>query len=76
MGIGAYTSAILTTKLGLNFWLTIPVAMIIGEIVSSKLNNAKVSAMITRFKAEEAKKKAELEKQKMAQNIQPIDNKK
>ena len=54
----------------------IPVAMIIGEIVSSKLNNAKVSAMITRFKAEEAKKKAELEKQKMAQNIQPIDNKK
>ena len=32
LGIGAYTSAILTTKLGLNFWLTIPVCCILYRV--------------------------------------------
>lgn len=54
LGIGAYTSAILTTKLGLNFWLTIPVAMIIAgvfgwilSIPTLKLKGGSYLALVT-----------------------------
>jgi branched-chain amino acid transport system permease protein len=33
-GIGAYTSAILTTQFGLSFWLNIPIAMFISGIIA------------------------------------------
>ena len=33
VGLGAYTSAILMTKLGVNFWLTIPCAIILSALV-------------------------------------------
>ncbi len=33
VGIGAYTSAILLTKLGWNFWLTIPCAMVMAGLI-------------------------------------------
>ena len=32
VGIGAYTSAVMMTKLGMNFWLTIPCAMILAAL--------------------------------------------
>ena len=32
LGIGAYTSAILMTRFGMNFWLTIPVAIILAGL--------------------------------------------
>ena len=37
VGLGAYTSAILMTKLGVNFWLTIPCAMIVAAMVGALL---------------------------------------
>ena len=54
MGIGAYTSAILMTKAGLNFWLTIPVAMVISglfgwvlSIPTLKLKGGSYLALVT-----------------------------
>lgn len=54
LGIGAYTSAILMTKAGLNFWLTIPVAMIIAglfgwllSIPTLKLKGGSYLALVT-----------------------------
>ena len=54
LGIGAYTSAILMTKAGLNFWLTIPVAMVIAgvfgwvlSIPTLKLKGGSYLALVT-----------------------------
>ncbi|RAK22110.1 amino acid/amide ABC transporter membrane protein 2 (HAAT family) [Anoxybacillus vitaminiphilus] len=35
LGVGGYTSAILTTKLGLSFWLSVPLAGVITAIVGA-----------------------------------------
>ncbi|WP_088554022.1 branched-chain amino acid ABC transporter permease [Calderihabitans maritimus] len=35
LGVGAYTSAILTTKLGLSFWIALPLAGIVTALVGS-----------------------------------------
>jgi len=40
MGIGAYTAALLTTEGGINFFLTLPVAMAIAGLVSAGLARA------------------------------------
>lgn len=37
VGLGAYTSAILITKLGVNFWLTIPCAIAVAGLVGALL---------------------------------------
>ena len=37
VGLGAYTSAIMLTKLGVNFWLTIPCAIIVSGLVGALL---------------------------------------
>ncbi len=37
VGLGAYTSAILMTKLGWNFWLTIPCAIIVAGLIGALL---------------------------------------
>jgi len=54
LGIGAYTSAILMTKLGVSFWLTIPVAMafsgffgFILSIPTLKLKGGSYLALVT-----------------------------
>jgi len=35
VGLGAYTSAILLTKVGMNFWLTIPCAIIVSGLIGA-----------------------------------------
>src|SRR5699024_7814701 len=53
-GLGAYTSAILMTKLGINFWVTIPLAMIVAglfgwilSIPTLKLKGGSYLALVT-----------------------------
>ncbi|NLJ58639.1 MAG: branched-chain amino acid ABC transporter permease, partial [Tissierellia bacterium] len=36
-GIGAYASAIMTSKMGVNFWLTLPISFIITGIIGALL---------------------------------------
>ena len=54
LGIGAYTSAILMTKCGISFWVTIPVAMVIAgvfgwilSIPTLKLKGGSYLALVT-----------------------------
>ena len=54
LGIGAYVSAILMTKAGISFWLTIPVAMVIAgvfgwvlSIPTLKLKGGSYLALVT-----------------------------
>ncbi len=39
-GIGAYTSAIITSTLGLNFWIALPVAFVVAGIIGALLGLA------------------------------------
>jgi branched-chain amino acid transport system permease protein len=54
LGVGAYTSAILMTKCGVSFWLTIPVAMVLSglfgfilSIPTLKLKGGSYLALVT-----------------------------
>ena len=48
-GVGAYTSAILVTKLGVNFWLTVPLAAIMAVIIGFLVGLASLKLRGTYF---------------------------
>jgi len=39
-GIGAYTSAVLTSTLGVNFWLSLPIAFVVTGLIGALLGLA------------------------------------
>lgn len=56
IGIGAYTSAVLMTRLGINFWLTIPAAIVVAAAIgvilgipTLKLSGGPYLAMVTQI---------------------------